>query len=302
MGYHEIRVPEVWLFGDTRIGKQAGCIKSEQILWFVTGVKAAERDVMTELVIVESVGPVRVIRLNYPARRNALSLELRAVLISAVETAMEDSEARALVLTGNGGAFCAGGDISSMQNVAGVSGRDRLARLHRLARLLVAGPKPVVAAVEGYAYGAGMSLALLCDQVVAARDAKFCCSFNKVGLMPDMAALWTVPQRVNAGWAKRLMMLAEEVDGETAHRIGLADHLAESGQALAEAMIVAERFAAAAPLPIAYTKAALARGPQPLEALLAQEADSQALLFNSKDFAEGRDAFLAKRKPAFSGQ
>ena len=257
---------------------------------------------MAELVVVESAGPVRVIRLNYPAKRNALSLELRAVLIAAVEAAMDDPDVRALVLTGNGGAFCAGGDISSMQNVAGVGGRDRLAKLHRLVRLLAAGPKPVVAAVEGYAYGAGMSLALLCDQVVAASDAKFCCSFNKVGLMPDMAALWTVPQRVNAGWARRLMMLAEEVDGETAHRIGLADHLAAPGQAFAAAMAVAERFAAAAPLPIAYTKAALARGPQPLDALLAQEADSQTLLFNSEDFAEGRDAFLGKRKPVFRGR
>lgn len=256
----------------------------------------------TPLVLTDSTGPVRIIRLNFPAKRNALSLELRGALIAAVETAMEDPETRALVLTGNGGAFCAGGDISSMQNVAGVGGRDRLARLHRLVRLLVAGPKPVVAAVEGYAYGAGMSLALLCDQVVAASDAKFCCSFNKVGLMPDMAALWTVPQRVNAGWARRLMMLAEEVDGETAHRIGLADHLAAPGQALAEAVALAERFAAAAPLPIAYTKAVLARGPQPLEALLAQEADGQALLFNSEDFAEGRDAFLGKRKPVFRGR
>ncbi|HLT77293.1 MAG TPA: enoyl-CoA hydratase-related protein [Ferrovibrio sp.] len=254
------------------------------------------------MVIAESQGAVRIIRLNYPARRNALSLELRAALIATVEAAMGDDEVRALVLTGNGGAFCAGGDISSMQAITVVGGRERLANLHRLVRLLAAGPKPVVAAVEGYAYGAGMSLALLCDQVVAARDAKFCCSFNKVGLMPDMAALWTVPQRVNAGWAKRLMMLAEEVDGETAHRIGLADQLAEPGQALAEAIRLAERFAATAPVPQAYTKAVLARGPQPLEALLAQEADLQALLFGSEDFAEGRDAFLAKRRPAFRGR
>ena len=257
---------------------------------------------MAELVAVESAGPVRIIRLNYPAKRNALSLELREELTAAVDAAMNEPALRALVLTGSGGAFCSGGDISSMQQVAGVGGRDRLAKLHRLARLLVAGPKPVMAAVEGYAYGAGMSLALLCDQVVAARDAKFCCSFNKVGLMPDMAALWTVPQRVNAGWAKRLMLLAEEVDGETAGRIGLADQVVEPGQALTAALALAERFAAAAPLPIAYTKAALARGPQPLEALLAQEADSQTLLFNSEDFAEGRDAFLGKRKPVFRGR
>lgn len=253
-------------------------------------------------VLAESDGAVRIIRLNYPEKRNALSLELRAALLAAVENALADGTVRALVLTGNGGSFCAGGDISSMQGVTGVGGRERLAGLHRLARLLAAGPKPVVAAVEGYAYGAGMSLALLCDQVVAARDAKFCCSFGKVGLMPDMAALWTVPQRVGAGWARRLLMLADEIDGDTAGRIGLADQVTEPGGALAAALELAQRFAAMAPLPVGYAKAVLARGPQPLDSLLAQEADSQALLFTSEDFAEGRDAFLAKRRPVFSGR
>ncbi len=250
----------------------------------------------------DSQGAIRIIRLNYPAKRNALSLPLRADLLAAVELAMAEEAVRAIVLTGNGGTFCAGGDISSMQSTQGVAGRQRLANLHRLVRLLVAGPKPVIAAVEGYAYGAGMSLALLCDQVVAASDAKFCCSFGKVGLMPDMAALWTVPQRVDAGWARRLLILAEEIDGETALRIGLADQAVQPGRALEAALALAARFAAQAPLPMAFTKAALARGPQSLESLLALEADNQALLFNSEDFAEGRDAFLAKRKPVFKGR
>ncbi|WP_341897770.1 enoyl-CoA hydratase/isomerase family protein [Ferrovibrio terrae] len=262
------------------------------------------------LVVIESAGDpaahippgVRLIRLNYTAKRNALSLELRAELMAAVEAALADDDVRAIVLTGNGGTFCAGGDISSMQNVTGVAGRTRLANLHRLARLLVAGPKPVIAAVEGFAYGAGMSLALLCDQVVTAQDAKFCCSFGKVGLMPDMAALWTVPQRVNSGWVKRLLMLAEEIDGDTAVRIGLADQSVPAGEVLDAALALAAKFASLAPLPIGFIKAALARGPQPLEALLAQEADGQALLFNSADFAEGRDAFLEKRRPVFTGR
>ncbi|WP_298726057.1 enoyl-CoA hydratase-related protein [uncultured Ferrovibrio sp.] len=254
-------------------------------------------------VLTESPKPeLRIIRLNNPAKRNALSLDLRAALIAAVKDAMADDAVRALVLTGSGGAFCAGGDISSMHNVAGVAGRQRLANLHELVRLMVAGPKPVIAAVEGYAYGAGMSLALLCDQVVTASDAKFCCSFNKVGLMPDMAALWTVPQRVNAGWTRRLLMLAEEIDGETAGRIGLADQVVAPGEALGAALALADRFASLAPLPVGFIKSTLARGPQPLEALLAQEADGQALLFNSADFAEGRDAFLEKRQPVFKGR
>ncbi|MFC3674401.1 enoyl-CoA hydratase/isomerase family protein [Ferrovibrio xuzhouensis] len=260
---------------------------------------------MTEpapLVRTDSDAAVRILTLNYPAKRNALSLDLRAALYDAVAAAMADDSVRALVLTGAEGCFCAGGDLSSMQNVGGVAGRERLGNLHRLVRLLAAGPKPVVAAVEGYAYGAGMSLALLCDQVVTASDAKFCCSFGKVGLMPDMAALWTVPQRVNAGWARRLLMLGDEIDGATAARIGLADEAVPPGGALDAALALARRFAATAPLPLGFAKAILARGPQPLDALLAQEADGQALLFNSADFAEGRDAFLAKRKPVFHGR
>jgi len=120
--------------------------------------------------------------------------------------------------------------------------------------------------------------------------------------MPDLAALWTVPQRVNAGWVKRLLMLAEEIDGDTAGRIGLADEVTAPGEALTAALALAARFASLAPLPVGFIKATLARGPQPLEALLAQEADGQALLFNSADFAEGRDAFLQKRKPVFTSR
>lgn len=272
--------------------------------WGKTGMTTAVQPLVLIETSAESAAippGIQVIRLNYPSKRNALSLDLRAALIAAVEAAMADPAVRAVVLTGSGGAFCAGGDISTMQNVAGVAGRQRLGNLHRLARMIVAGPKPVIAAVEGYAYGAGMSLALLCDQVVAASDAKFCCSFGKVGLMPDLAALWTVPQRVNAGWVKRLLMLAEEIDGDTAGRIGLADEVTAPGEALTAALALAAKFARLAPLPVGFIKATLARGPQPLEALLAQEADGQALLFNSADFAEGRDAFLAKRKPVFTG-
>src|SRR3546814_1426680 len=105
----------------------------------------------------ESDAAVRILTLNYPAKRNALSLDLRAALYDAVAAALADDSIRALVLTGAAGCFCAGGDLSSMQNVGGVAGRERLGNLHRLVRLLAAGPKPVVAAVEGYAYGAGMS-------------------------------------------------------------------------------------------------------------------------------------------------
>ncbi len=254
------------------------------------------------LVQVETRANIRVLKLNQPERRNALSLELRAELIDAVEAALADSEIRALVLTGNGGVFCAGGDLSSMRGATSYSGRERLRRLHKLARLLTDGGKPVVAAVEGYAYGAGLSLALLCDQVVASETAQFCASFTRVGLMADLAALWSVPQRVNAGWTRRILMLAEEVDAATAGRIGLVDEVAPGGAALDRALELAARFAVGAPVAMAMTKHALARGPQPLQPLLDMEADLQGVLFGTEDLAEGCDAFLGKRKPVFKGR
>ncbi|MBX3453055.1 enoyl-CoA hydratase-related protein [Ferrovibrio sp.] len=254
------------------------------------------------LVQVETRANIRLLRLNQPERRNALSLDLRAELIAAVEAALADDDIRALVLTGNGGVFCAGGDLSSMRGATSSGGRERLRRLHKLAKLLVDGGKPVVAAVEGYAYGAGLSLALLCDQVVASETAKFCASFTRVGLMADLAALWSVPQRVNAGWARRLLMLAEEVDAATAGQIGLVDAVVPGGAALDHALGLAGRLAEGPPVALALTKQALARGPQPLDALLAMEADMQGVLFGTEDLAEGRDAFLAKRKPVFKGR
>lgn len=257
---------------------------------------------MSNLVLVDTRNSVRSISLNFPARRNALSLELRAALIDALRQANGDDDVKAILLTGEGGCFCAGGDITSMHNLTGVGGRARLQRVHELVRLMAAGPKPIVAAVEGHAAGAGMSIALLCDQVVAARDARFCLSFNKIGLMPDLGALWTVPQRVNAGWARKLLMLGEEVSGEKGAEIGLVDELVEPGNAREAAQALAERFARSAPIPLAYIKSALARGPQALEALLALEADTQAILMTSEDFQEGRDAFLGKRKPSFKGR
>ena len=245
---------------------------------------------------------IALVTLNEPKRRNAMSMALRQGLIDQVEDAMADPDIRVIVITGAGGTFCAGGDLTSMAGLTPVAGRDRLKSLHRLARRIVQGEKPVIAAVEGYAFGAGLSLAAACDQVVAARDAKFCASFNKVGLMADFGSLWTVPMRVGMGRAKRLLMLAEVVDGETAAAIGLADEVVEPGRALEAALDLAARFAAGAPLGHALTKAALSAGPQSFQDMLDREALSQGILFGSDDFAEGRAAFFEKRAARFQGR
>jgi enoyl-CoA hydratase/carnithine racemase len=250
----------------------------------------------------ETADGVAVITLDNPARRNAIDLGLREALYDAVAAAMEDDAVRVLILTGKDGVFSSGGDISSMAGVTGVGARQRLARIHRVVRLLISGEKPVIAAVEGYAIGAGLSLAAACDIVVTAHDAKWACSFNKIGLMPDAGAGWTLPLRIGLGRARLVMMTGDTFDGRQAAEMGLAEIVCEPGQAMAQARALAEKLKSAGPLALGMTKAMLARMPQTLDEALKAEADAQAILFTSEDSQEGRTAFLEKRKPRFTGR
>ncbi|MDB5447928.1 MAG: enoyl-CoA hydratase [Phenylobacterium sp.] len=247
-------------------------------------------------------GAVAILTLSYPERRNAFSLPLRAVLLKELQAALEDEACRVIVLTGEGANFCSGGDITSFDGVTPVSGRARMQRVHAIVRLVVRGEKPVIAAIEGHAAGAGLCLAAACDMVVAARDARLSCTFNKIGLFPDFGGAWSLPLRMGIGKAKMLMMSGRVLDGEAGERQGLVDLLAEPGQALTAALGLAHDVAATAPLSNGLLKAVLARGPSSLEEVLAAEADAQGVLYGSEDFQEGRSAFLEKRSPTFTGR
>jgi enoyl-CoA hydratase/carnithine racemase len=257
---------------------------------------------MNDPVTLRRDGDIAIVTLNEPERRNALSLPMRERLFEVLDEAMT-GDARAVVLTGAGGNFCSGGDIKSFAGEAALTDvRDRLSRLHRVVRLMLTGRKPIVAAVEGYAFGAGVSLALACDHVIAAKDARFCASFNRVALMGDLGLLYTLPLRVGMGKARELLMLGEIVEAAEALAIRLVDRLAEPGKVLEAAVERARLFAAAPPVALAMTKAALARMPAPLETVLQMEVDGQSALFQTADHAEGRAAFLEKRNPVFRGQ
>jgi 2-(1,2-epoxy-1,2-dihydrophenyl)acetyl-CoA isomerase len=256
---------------------------------------------MSEPLDVAQSGAITVITLNEPARRNALSIPMRTALAAALRTAIADEACRAIVLTGAGGVFCAGGDIKAMGEGNPQKWAVRVAIMHDVARLM-AGPKPVVAAVEGLAFGAGMSMTALADYSVASAGASFCASFAKVGLTGDTGYLWAVPQRVGLQQAKALMISARVIDAAEALRIGLVDEVAPAGGALAAALAHAERLAAAAPLAVAAMKTILARGPGSLEDVLAMEMDLQVKLMMSADHAGAREAFFAKRAPVFEGR
>lgn len=255
------------------------------------------------LVLIGREAGVTTLTLNATERRNALSIPLRDALLAGLEGAMADPQCRAVVVTGNGGHFCSGGDISGMGSANAINARSRFESAHKVVSLMVEGGKPVIAAVEGYAVGAGLSLAIAADIVVAAKTAKFSCSFNRIGLVPDLGLAYTLPMRAGMGRARHIMLTGDMFDAETAERWGLVEQIAEPGQALADATALARRLAeTTAPLSQLYTKRLLSRMPGSLADILKAEADSQGTLYTSRDHAEGREAFLGKRKPSFEGR
>jgi 2-(1,2-epoxy-1,2-dihydrophenyl)acetyl-CoA isomerase len=239
-----------------------------------------------------------ILTLNQPARRNALSIAMRQALIDAFERIEADRGVSAVVITGADGTFCSGGDLSDMDVPDIATGRERFRTTHRLVRQILAGSKPVIAAVEGFAAGAGLSLALLADTVIAAEDACFVAGFGKVGLIADLGLLHTLPRRVGEGRARQILLYGERLTAAEALGIGLADAVVLRGQALSAALERAHRLGEQAPLSLALTRAFLAAG---LETALERERDMQAMLFLSADHAEGKAAFLAKRAPGFQG-
>ncbi len=243
-------------------------------------------------------GAVLVLTLDYPARRNALAMPLRMAMLAALETALADRTIRAVVLTGAGGHFCSGGDISGMDVADALAARERMRRSHALVRLMVGGALPIVAAVEGWCVGGGLSLACACDTIVAAEDARFGAGFGKIGLMPDLGLPFTLPLRIGQGRARQMFLYHTQVTAAEAERMGLVDAVVPKGHALATAMEKARVLAAQAPAPMALTKQILAEG---LDRALEDERHFQSTLFLTADSQEGRAAFLEKRAASFKG-
>ncbi|MFZ3566144.1 enoyl-CoA hydratase/isomerase family protein [Streptomyces sp. BH097] len=243
-------------------------------------------------------GPVHTLTLNRPARRNALDLADRRELLAALRESERDPECRSIVLTGAGEVFCAGGDIRSMSPDPEVA-RERLAVVGDVARALVCSAKPVVAAVRGGAYGLGLGLAAACDYVVAADDARFAASFAKIGLTADSGLSWSLAQRVGPARAKEIILFAEDLNAAEAQRIGLVSEIVAGEKVAVRARERAERLAAASPAMVAATKRIFAQEAQGLDAVLDAEADAQVALLGGEGFAEGRAAFLERRRPVF---
>ena len=254
---------------------------------------------MVDPVSVERRDDVAVVTICNPGKLNAMSARMRDMLTQTFRELNDDPSCRAIVLTGAGETFSAGADLDGWNETEVRQCRVRLRRGGaQLVREMIAGAKPIVAAVEGYAYGAGLALAAASDYVVAGESAKFCCAFTRVGFIPDMGLMFSLPNRVGPARAKQLIALAETIDARRAERLGLADELVPAGGALAAALAVARRFADGPPLAFEIMKSVFARG---LEAMIQAEVDLQPMLWLSDDHREGKAAVRQKRKPRFTG-
>jgi enoyl-CoA hydratase/carnithine racemase len=256
---------------------------------------------MQENVDVRRDGGTAVITLNVPAKRNALIAEVRKGLLAALGELEVDADCRVIILTGAGGYFCAGGDISASAPMTTLAVRARIKLQHALIESIVRHSKPIIAAVEGPAFGAGLALATACDFVVAAETATFCAAYGKVGVMADLALFWSLPQRVGIGTLREIVMFGEVIAAPQAKEMGIVDHLAPAGGALDLALVRAAKLASAATASISLTKALLARAPLDLQSVFAAEIDGQAVLSTTDDAREGLSAFAQRRSAQFKG-
>jgi 2-(1,2-epoxy-1,2-dihydrophenyl)acetyl-CoA isomerase len=254
----------------------------------------------TDPVLIDDDAAVRTLTLNRPEKRNAIDIPLRIALAEAIESADADPAVRAIIVTGAGPMFSSGGDISTMQRIPAERALDRIHMAQRVIRAIWSTPKPVLAAVEGSAYGAGTALAAACDRVVAARDAMFATTFTNIGLAGDMGAFVSLPARIGAARTRQMLMLPTPISASEALALGLVDSVVESGEALESARRDARRLAAGPQRAYGVIKTLLANSGtvDPIE-LLEREAACQSELFDTDDFAEGIAAFRDKRRPVF---
>lgn len=254
-------------------------------------------------VAVERLGAVSVIRLNEPQTLNALSPGIKAGLTAAVSSLVGDPETRVIVITGTGRAFCAGGDLRSMDDRRPVAVRRRMQASHEWVLRLLTCEKPVLTAVNGVAAGAGFSIALLGDIAYAAEDARFKAGFPGIGAAPDLALAYTLPRAVGAMRAKEILLTNREIGATEAKTLGLVAQVFAPESLMDEVMALAGRLAEGPSIAFGQTKRLIARSFElPLEAFLEQEAYAQMTAFGSADFAEGVAAFRARRKPEFHGE
>lgn len=252
---------------------------------------------------VERDGAVATLALNEPKTMNAMSAGIKTGIEDNLPGLLADPQVRAIVITGTGKAFCAGGDIRSMDDRGTLSVKTRMTRTYKWLIPLLTADKPIICAVNGAAAGAGLSLALTGDLILASRDARFKAGFPGLGAAADLGLAYTLPRAIGYQRASDILLTNREVSADEAHAMGLVARLVEPEALMATTMEVARALAAGPTVSLGLTKRLLRRAYElPIEGFLEQEAMSQVVAFGSEDFAEGVAAFKGKRKPDFRGR
>ena len=261
---------------------------------------------MNEVVRVERKGGVATVRMNRPDRLNAYNAEMGDALLSAGLDVSADPSVRCVVLTGTGKAFSAGGDVEMMSSIRGEGSTGFLeltVRLHAFIATLRRAPKPVVAAVNGVAAGAGFSFALACDTAVAASSARFTLGYQNIGLSPDGGMTFFLSRALGTQRAMEMTLFSKVLSAEQAASWGLVQQVFSDADFAAQTAAIAERLAAGPTLAYARAKELYNRAlSQPLEAQLEEERQSIARSAATHDFREGVRAFLEKRPARFEGR
>ena len=260
-----------------------------------------------EQLMVDLDGAVATVRMNNPARLNALSETLTRELLQELARLKQDPSVRAIVLTGEDRGFSAGADLTSLQEPYLKGERPQLSSFlkegyNKLIPLLVDSPKPIVAAINGVAAGAGISLALACDFRIASEAATFALAFINIGLVPDAGSSYLLPRTVGASEALRLALSGERIDAATALSIGLVHRTAPADSTLAEAHELASKLAGLPTTAMGLTKRIFLEASRlSLAEAMNREAETQDEAAATEDHLEGVLAFLQKRPPSFTG-
>jgi len=260
-----------------------------------------------ELIKVAEDNGIVTVTLNRPDRLNAFVGHMRRDLAEALEEAGSDPNVRVLVLNGEGRAFCAGGDVQFMAELVERNDAEEFARILGAARRVILAirqmTKPVIASIEGPAFGAGFNLALSCDLRIASSTATFSQSFVKLGFHPDWGGTYFLPRMVTPNIACELFFLGDTIDAHEALRLGLINRVVQPDELEMETRNLAERLRDGPAVSIAAAKHAVyASEHDSLEKMLQYEVEAQMRCFESEDGREGVRAFMEKRPPRFAGR
>jgi enoyl-CoA hydratase/carnithine racemase len=260
---------------------------------------------MSDVVGIESVGPVRVIAIQRPQARNALTRPVLEDIRAALDAASRDASARCVVLTGAGGHFCSGADLR--QNLIddpnlGDHLEAYLDAFHGLVRAIVRCDKPTIAMMDGGAVGFGADIAFACDLRIASDEAYAQEKFVKIGLMPDGGGTFWLPRLVGTARAMQMILLAEKVEAAELHRLGVVMKVVARAELRETTLTVARELASGPPLAFAAIKRSVYASWGSVEDALLRERTEQLKLLRSSDSMEGVAAWMQKREPRFEGK